>query len=54
MAAASNSMAHDDPVEAKRSSLLRPRSGSHVFDDPDYNRSGFGAADGRIRQLQGL
>ena len=55
MATASRSMAHNDPEEAKRSSLVRPKSGSYVFDDPDYSRIslGTGAADGRIRQLQG-
>jgi len=44
---------YDEAEEARRSSLSRPRSGSHIFDEPDYGRISIGAADGRIRQLQG-
>ena len=46
---------YDEAEEARRSSLSRPRSGSHIFDEPDHGRIGLGvgAGDGRIRQLQG-
>ena len=43
----------DETEEARRSSLSRPRSGSHIFDEPELGRASIGAADGRIRQLQG-
>ena len=52
----SSQSSFDEAEAARRSSLPRPRSGSHIFDEPlDYGRSGLGigAADGRIRQLQG-
>ena len=41
--------------KSSATSLTRPRSGSHIFEDPNFGTSAYNytQADGRIRQLQG-